>query len=280
MREIQVKEISTAIEKMCVEANLYLPEDIKSALDEFHHQETNPLAQDILSDLVTNYQMAEQNQIPVCQDTGMVVVFVELGQEVHLVGGLLEDAVNQGIADGYQKGLLRLSVISDPIERKNTNTNTPAVIHIKLVEGDQVKITLAPKGAGSENMSRLTMLNPSAGREDIINFVVETMTLAGSNPCPPVVIGVGIGGNFEYCAQMAKEALCRSIEQRNENSYYRQLEEDILQVVNELGIGPQGFGGKTTALAVNIVQGACHIASLPVAVNMGCHAMRHKSIIL
>lgn len=216
--------------------------------------------------------------IPICQDTGMAVVFVEVGQDVHFIGGNFEQAIHEGVRQGYVEGLLRLSVVGDPLERKNTNDNTPAVIHTRIVPGDKVELMVAPKGFGSENMSRIKMFTPSATKEDIINFVVETAKLAGSNPCPPMVLGVGIGGDFELCAYLAKKALCREVSQHNPKEEYRLLEQEMLERVNQLDIGPQGFGGITTALSVAIEQYATHIAGLPVAVNVGCHVTRHKKV--
>ena len=221
---------------------------------------------------------AREMQIPICQDTGMAVVFVEVGQDVHFIGGDFEQAIHEGVRQGYVEGLLRLSVVGDPLERKNTNDNTPAVIHTRIVQGDKVELMVAPKGFGSENMSRIKMFIPSATKEDIINFVVETAKLAGSNPCPPMVLGVGIGGDFELCAYLAKKALCREVSEHNPKEEYRLLEREMLERVNQLDIGPQGFGGITTALSVAIEQYATHIAGLPVAVNVGCHVTRHKKV--
>ena len=218
--------------------------------------------------------------MPVCQDTGMAVVFADVGQEVHIAGGLLEDAVNAGVRKGYVEGLLRLSVVSDPLRRVNSGDNTPAVLHVRLVEGDRLKLTVAPKGFGSENMSGVRMLTPAASREDVIAAVVDLVKKAGSNPCPPMVLGVGIGGDFELCAYLAKKALCRSLSERNPDPFYAELERDMLDAVNALGIGPQGFGGRTTALGLGIEQYPTHIAGLPVAVNVGCHVTRHASVTL
>lgn len=240
--------------------------------------ETNDTGKAILNDLCRNMDAAREMQIPICQDTGMAVVFVEVGQDVHFIGGDFEQAIHEGVRQGYVEGLLRLSVVGDPLERKNTNDNTPAVIHTRIVQGDKVELMVAPKGFGSENMSRIKMFTPSATKEDIINFVVETAKLAGSNPCPPMVLGVGIGGGFELCAYLAKKALCREVSEHNPKEEYRLLEREMLERVNQLDIGPQGFGGITTALSVAIEQYATHIAGLPVAVNVGCHVTRHKKV--
>jgi fumarate hydratase subunit alpha len=233
-----------------------------------------------MQSLQDNIEAAKQLDIPVCQDTGMAVVFAEIGQDVHLTGGDFEAAVNKGVSRGYTEGYLRCSVVADPLRRVNTGDNTPAVIHTRLVSGDKVRITVAPKGFGSENMSTLRMFTPSATREDIINYVVESVRIAGSNPCPPMVLGVGIGGTFEQCALLAKIALCRNVSEKNPDEYYSSMESEILERVNELGIGPQGFGGKTTALNVAIEARPTHIAGLPVAVNVGCHVTRHKEIVI
>lgn len=280
MREVNVSAITQAIRDMCIESNKVLPGDLVECIGCAQKQETTPLAKGIMGDLMENLDAAKELDIPVCQDTGMAVVFLEVGQDVHLTGGNLEEAVNEGVRRGYVEGLLRCSIVKDPIRRGNTGDNTPAILHTKIVPGDRVTITVAPKGFGSENMSALKMLTPAAGREDIIRFVTETVSKAGSNPCPPMVVGVGIGGDFEYSALLAKKALCRSISKRNADEYYADMEEDMLEQVNALDIGPQGFGGKTTALAVNIEVWPTHIAGLPVAVNIGCHVTRHiKNII-
>ena len=231
--------------------------------------------QGIMQDLLDNLDAARELDIPVCQDTGMAVVFAEVGQEVHFTGGDFEAAVQEGVHRGYTEGLLRCSVVGDPLERINTGDNTPAVLHTRIVPGEKVTLTVAPKGFGSENMSRLQMLTPAAGRAGVVDFVVDTVRMAGGNPCPPMVVGVGIGGDFEGCALLAKQALCRPVSQRNPKPFYAQLEEELLERINRLNIGPQGFGGKTTAFAVNVEAGATHIAGLPVAVNIGCHVTRH-----
>lgn len=278
MREINVKEISDAIRELCIRANKTLPCDLTDCIARGCEKESEELPKSIMGDLLKNLDCAKELDIPVCQDTGMAVVFAEIGQEVHFAGGLFEDAVNDGVRRGYTDGLLRKSVVADPIERVNTNDNTPAVLYTRLVGGDRVKLTVAPKGFGSENMSRIKMFTPSAALDDIVAFVTETVKIAGGSPCPPVVLGVGIGGTFEQCAYLAKKALCRSVSERNPKALYKDLEERMLREVNETGVGPQGFGGKTTALAVNIEEAPTHIAGLPVAVNVGCHVTRHISV--
>lgn len=264
---------------MCIQANCVLNEDIKNAISGSIKTEDNETAKETLKNLVKNYEIAESEMIPVCQDTGMAVFFIDVGQDVHIAGNLT-DAVNEGVRQGYCDGYLRKSVVRDPLDRVNTQDNTPAVIHYNIVEGDQIKITFAPKGFGSENMSRLKMLKPSDGVDGVIDFVVETVKLAGPNPCPPIVVGVGIGGTFEKAAQMAKFALTRPIDQKNSEKFYAELEGKILSVLNTLNIGPQGFGGKTTAFKVNIEHYPTHIAGLPVAVNINCHVTRHAERII
>ena len=280
MKEIDVARIKESVAALCIKANRQLTPDLVGAIKKATATETIPLAKSIMSDIELNLAAAEELDLPICQDTGMAVVFLEIGQEVHFVGGSLEEAVNEGVRKGYTEGLLRKSVVADPIRRVNTNDNTPAIIHTRIVDGENVKITVAPKGFGSENMSGIRMLTPAATREDIISAVTEIVRTAGSNPCPPMVIGVGIGGDFEYAAILAKKALCRSGDERNSDPYYAELEADMLSSVNALGIGPQGFGGETTALYVNIESFATHIAGLPVAVNIGCHVTRHATEIL
>ena len=280
MRTVDVSEVTRNIKEMCIEANYFLSEDMKEAMKRAADTEKAPLGRKILGQLQENMDIAGKDWIPICQDTGMAVIFMEIGQDVHFEGGFLEDAVNEGVRQGYAEGFLRKSVVRDPILRENTKDNTPAVVHYEIVRGDGVKITVAPKGFGSENMSRLKMFTPSAKRDDIVNFVVDTVKTAGSNPCPPVVIGVGIGGDFEYSALLAKKALCRSVSLRNSDEFYKSMEDEMLEKINNLDIGPQGFGGKTTALCVNIETYPTHIAGLPVAVNVGCHVTRHASITL
>jgi len=280
MREINVKEVEEAVRNLCIEANYYLGSDIKEALSKAKENEPYAIAKDVLEKIIINSNIASDEKMPMCQDTGMACVFLEVGQDVHLVGGLLEDAINQGVRRGYEDGYLRKSVVKDPIDRVNTKDNTPALIYYDIVQGDKVKITLAPKGFGSENMSRIGMLKPADGLEGVKDFIIETVRLAGPNPCPPMVIGVGIGGSFDKAAYLAKKALIRPINIRNMNEYYSDLEKELLEKINKLGIGPQGFGGKTTALGLNIETYPTHIAGLPVAVNINCHATRHKDITL
>lgn len=281
MREIDVSVLTEKIAEMCVSANRFLPDDLAERICSAVNDETEELPKSIMCDIRDNLDCAKELQIPVCQDTGMAVVFIEIGQDVHFVGGSFEKAVNDGVAKGYTEGLLRCSIVKDPLkERVNTGDNTPAVIHTKITDGESVKITVAPKGFGSENMSKLKMMTPSVTREDIINFVVETVKTAGGNPCPPMVLGVGIGGDFETVALNAKKALCRDVSKRHPDEYYSEMEKEILEKVNSTNVGPQGFGGKTTALAVNIETAPTHIAGLPVAVNVGCHVTRHITEII
>lgn len=275
MREIHVSEITKTIRKLCIDANYYLPEDMKRRLQEAKSKENFDMAQNILDVLLENVDIAEKEARPMCQDTGMAVVFLEIGQEVHVVGGSLEDAINEGVRQGYKDGFLRKSVVNDPIERINTKDNTPAIIYYDILPGDSFKITVAPKGFGSENMSQIKMLKPSDGINGIKDFVLQVVRDAGPNPCPPIVVGVGIGGTFDKAAFLAKKALLRSTDVRNPKAFYAALEEELLEAINALGIGPQGFGGRTTALAVNIETYGTHIAGLPVAVNINCHATRH-----
>ena len=278
MRELPLSAITEAVAVLCSQANRLLPPDLEQAVRQAAEKESSPLGCRILRDLVRNADAARELDLPVCQDTGMAVVFVALGQEVHLTGGSLREAVDEGVRRGYEEGLLRKSVVGDPLRRVNTGDNTPAILHLELVPGDKVTITVAPKGFGSENMSGVRMLTPAASREDVIAAVVDVVKQAGSNPCPPMVVGVGIGGDFEYAALLAKKALCRPLDVRHPDPYYAALEADMLAAVNALGIGPQGFGGDTTALAVNIEPYPTHIAGLPVAVNIGCHVTRHATI--
>ena len=281
MREINASVITDTVRELVISANKVLPDDLVDCISCRQRIENNSTAKSILSDLQANIDAAKELDIPVCQDTGMAVIFAEIGQDIHIVGNSFEKAVNEGVRQGYIDGLLRKSVVSDPFKsRVNTNDNTPAVIHTSIVDGEQIKIVAAPKGFGSENMSRLRMFTPSAKREDIVDFVVDTVKTAGSNPCPPVVIGVGIGGDFEYSAILAKKALCRSVSKRNDDDFYAQMEQEILDKINDLDIGPQGFGGLTTALCVNIETYPTHIAGLPVAVNVGCHVTRHAQKII
>ena len=278
MREISTEKIKLAVKEACIKANKELPRDLEEQIKTCTKQESSEPARSVMCTLCENLDAAREMDIPICQDTGMVVVFCKIGQDVHIVDGSFEKAINEGIALGYEEGLLRKSVVGDPLNRINTNDNTPAVIHTEIVDGDKLSITVAPKGFGSENMSKLKMFTPFATREDIINFVVDTVKTAGSNPCPPIVLGVGIGGNFEKCAFLAKKALCRNISVPNPDKFYAEMEKEILERVNLLNIGPQGFGGKTTALGVMIETFPTHIAGLPVAVNVGCHVTRHFSV--
>ncbi len=280
MREISCSQITQAIRDLCISANKILPDDLVECISCGHKKEEKELPKAVMGDLLRNLDAAKELDIPICQDTGIAVVFAEIGQDVHIADGSFEDAINEGVRQGYCEGLLRKSVVADPLERTNTNDNTPAIIHTRIVDGEKVKLTVAPKGFGSENMSRIKMFTPSATKEDIVDFVVETVKIAGGNPCPPIVLGVGIGGDFEQCALLSKNALCRSVSQHHEKEFYAQLEKEMLEKVNETDVGPQGFGGKTTALAVNIETAPTHIAGLPVAVNVGCHVTRHKSITL
>lgn len=280
MREINVNEITKTIAELCVDANLHLPRGMRERIEQSAETEESELCKSVLGDIAANIDCAAELGVPICQDTGMAVVFAEIGQDVHLSGGAFEDAVNKGVAEGYVNGRLRLSIVGDPLERVNTGDNTPAVIHTRIVPGDKIKLTVAPKGFGSENMSRLKMFTPSASKEDIVKFVVETVSLAGSNPCPPIVVGVGIGGDFEYSALLAKKALCRDLNARNPEPLYAEMEREMLDGINRLGIGSQGFGGTVTALYVNIEKAPTHIAGLPVAVNIGCHVTRHAETVL
>lgn len=278
MREISCEIITNEIKRLCIEANYFLPKDIKDKIEKARKLEKWDIAQNILEKIKMNYEIAEKEEVPICQDTGMALVFVEIGQEVHIIDGSIENAINEGVRQGYKDGYLRNSVVSDPIERKNTNDNTPAVIYYNIVPGSKLKITVAPKGFGSENMSKIKMLKPADGVEGVKNFVIDTVKEAGPNPCPPIVVGVGIGGTFDKCAFLAKKALVRPTDVKNSNPYYASLEDELLKSINELGIGPQGFGGDTTALGVNIETAPTHIASLPVAVNINCHVTRHKTV--
>lgn len=276
MREIKTQTITETVKKLCIEANTFLPQDVKDRICSACQTEKWPLASNILSIIKDNFETAAADNVPICQDTGVACVFIEMGQEVHVDGNIV-DAINEGVRQGYTEGYLRKSVVKDPLERVNTNDNTPAMIYWDIVEGDGFKITVAPKGFGSENMSALKMLKPSDGVEGVKKFILDTVENAGPNPCPPIIVGVGIGGTFDKSALLAKKALMRSTDVRNSNPYYASLEAELLEKINQLGIGPQGVGGKTTCLAVNIEQMATHIAGLPVAVNINCHVTRHKS---
>ncbi|WP_195542740.1 fumarate hydratase [Massiliimalia timonensis] len=280
MRELSVLEITKAVKELCIQANMVLPCDLRERIEKQAEAEPFPLAKEVMGDIRDNIYCAQEIGVPICQDTGMAVIFLELGQEVHLTGGDLNAAVDEGVRQGYVEGKLRCSVVEDPLRRINTNDNTPAILHLSIVPGEQVKIAAAPKGFGSENMSAMRMFTPSATKEDIINYIVEQINTAGSNPCPPMVVGVGIGGDFEKCAYLAKKALCRAVSQPNPDQFYADMEQELLCRINQLGIGPQGFGGETTALAVNIEAFPTHIAGLPVAVNVGCHVTRHAEMTL
>lgn len=280
MRRINTKEITNAIKELCIEANCNLPQDLKECVEKCAVRESNPRAKQIFSQMQQNYTVAQSEQIPICQDTGMAVVFIKIGQEVFLEGELLYDAVQEGVRQGYMQGFLRKSVVADPLRRVNTNDNTPAILYTEIVAGDRVEIELCPKGFGSENMSAICMMTPSMGKEDIVEFVVDTVRKAGGNPCPPTVVGVGIGGTFEYAAYLSKKALLRKMDESAQDPFYAAMEEEILQKINELDIGPQGFGGDISALSVHIEKSATHIAGLPVAVNIGCHVTRHKKFTL
>ena len=275
MREIDCSAIVSVVRDLCIEANCHLSGDLREAICRACETERSPVGRSILADLKENYTFAEEKGLPICQDTGMAVVFCDLGQEVHITGGLLSDAVNEGVSKGYTEGFLRCSVVEDPLRRVNTGDNTPAILHLRLVEGDRLDLTVAPKGFGSENMSSLKMFKPSATQQEVENYIVSAVSAAGSNPCPPVVVGVGLGGTSEQAALLAKRALLRPVNVPNPDPYYAGMEARVLERVNRLGIGPQGLGGTTTALSVCILPHPTHIAGLPCAVNLGCHVTRH-----
>ncbi len=279
MREVLSERITQVVKRLCIEANYYLPCDMKARIEESLCRETWPIAREILERIVENYRIADHANQPICQDTGMACVFLKIGQEVHISGDLTE-AVNEGVRQGYEEGFLRKSVVSDPLKRINTGDNTPAILYTEFVPGEQIEITVAPKGFGSENMSQIKMLKPSDGEQGVKDFVVKVVEEAGPNPCPPIVVGVGIGGTFDKAAYLAKKALLRPVDVPNQTPYYAAMEQELLERINALGIGPQGFGGKTTALAVNIEQYPTHIAGLPVAVNINCHVTRHKTEVI
>ncbi|MCC8105112.1 MAG: fumarate hydratase [Clostridiales bacterium] len=280
MREIQVSRITEEIERLCIEANEHLPEDVKCAIQRCRACEDGEIAKGVLDDIITNYKIADEEQVPICQDTGMACIFLEIGQDVHLVGGDLTEAVNEGVRRGYQNGYLRKSVVKDPVRRGNTGDNTPAMLYTEIVPGEQVRITVGPKGFGSENMSAIRMFKPSAGLQGIKDFILEVVETAGPNPCPPMVVGVGIGGTFDKCALLAKKALMRPLDVRNPDPFYAELETEMLEEINQLGIGPQGFGGRTTAIGLNIETMPTHIAGMPCAVNISCHVTRHKAAVI
>ena len=275
IREINCAQITKQMREMCIEATHFLSEDMKAALQQAVEKEESPLGKQVLDSLEENLKIAGEDMIPICQDTGMAIVFVQIGQDVHIVGGNIEDAINEGVRQGYVDGFLRKSVVKDPIERINTKDNTPAIIHYSIVPGDKITLTLAPKGFGSENMSRIVMLKPADGIEGVKKVILDTVEAAGPNACPPLVVGVGIGGDFEKCALMAKHALTRAAGTHSEVPYVAELENEMLMKINQLGIGPGGLGGTVTALAVNIETYPTHIAGLPVAVNICCHVNRH-----
>ena len=279
MREISAQKITEVVKKLCIEANCYLPSDVKKRIEGFHEAENWPQAKEILERIIENYQIADEKAQPICQDTGVACVFLKIGQDVHVVGDLAE-AVHEGVRQGYTEGYLRKSVVRDPLDRVNTGDNTPAMIYYDIVPGDVFEITVAPKGFGSENMSQIKMLKPSDGLQGVKDFILKVVEDAGPNPCPPIVVGVGVGGTFDKAAFMAKKALMRSADERNPEPFWAQLEEEMLEKINQLGIGPQGFGGLTTALCVNIEKCPTHIAGLPVAVNINCHVTRHKTEVL
>ena len=280
IRTVQTEIITETIKKMCIEANYSLSSDMVKAMRKAEEKEESVLGKQILAQLQDNLEIAASDMIPICQDTGMACVFLEIGQDVHFVGGNLNDAINEGVRRGYDKGYLRKSVVKDPVRRGNTGDNTPAMIYTEIVPGDQVKITVGPKGFGSENMSQIRMFKPSAGLQGIKDFILEVVETAGPNPCPPMVVGVGIGGTFDKCALLAKKALMRPLDTQNPDPFYADLEKEMLEKVNKLGIGPQGFGGKTTAIGLNIETMPTHIAGMPCAVNINCHVTRHKSEVI
>ena len=280
MREIPVSRITDAVERLCIEANTHLPDDVKRAIEACRACEDGDIAVGVLNNIMENYQIADRECVPICQDTGMACVFLEIGQDVHFVGGDLTEAVNEGVRRGYDKGYLRKSVVKDPVRRGNTGDNTPAAITVHLVDGEGCRITVAPKGFGSENMSQIKMLKPSDGLEGVKAFIMKVVEDAGPNPCPPIVVGVGIGGTFDKAALLAKKALMRPLDSENPDPFYADLEKEMLEKVNQLGIGPQGFGGKTTAIGLNIETMPTHIAGMPCAVNINCHVTRHKTEVL
>ena len=281
MREVNVKDLIPVVKKLCIDANYYMGEDVIAKIKEFKKKEESPTAISVLDIILENYKLAASEKMPSCQDTGIAVCFIDVGQDVHLVGGDFTEAINEGVRQGYKDGYLRKSMVDDPIiDRINTKDNTPAIIYTEIVPGDKIKITIAPKGGGSENMSEVKMMKAADGIEGVIDFVVDRVRRSGGNPCPPIIVGVGLGGNFEQSALLAKKSLLRSLNEKNPNPKWAKIEEEILEKVNNLGIGPQGLGGRTTALGVFILSKPCHIASMPVAVNVQCHAARHKSAVI
>ena len=280
MREIQTSQITEVVARLCIEANEHLPEDVKCAIKNCRECEDWEIAQGVLDKIIENFEIADRECVPICQDTGMACVFLEIGQDVHVVGGDLTAAVNEGVRKGYAEGYLRKSVVADPVRRGNTGDNTPAMIYTEIVPGEEIKVTVGPKGFGSENMSAIRMFKPSAGLQGIKDFIIETVEAAGPNPCPPMVVGVGIGGTFDKAALLAKKALMRPLDSSNADPFYADLEVEMLEKINELGIGPQGFGGKTTAIGLNIETLPTHIAGMPCAININCHVTRHKSEVI
>ena len=280
MREISVKMVRDTVKDLCIASNYYIGDDVKERLISYKNNEQYEIARDVLEKIIDNSNIAKNENMPMCQDTGMACIFLEIGQDVHFIDGNLEDAINEGVKLGYEKGYLRKSVVKDPIDRVNTKDNTPAIINYNIVSGDKVKITVAPKGFGSENMSKIAMLKPSDGLEGVKKFILKTVEEAGPNPCPPMVVGVGIGGTFEKAALLSKKALLKNLNEKNKNEFYENLEKELLKEINKMGIGPQGFGGLTTAIGVNIETYPTHIAGLPVAVNISCHATRHKDAVI
>lgn len=279
MRQLKAERITEVVKELCIDANCHLPEDVRQRIRKCRQEEDFDRAGDILDRIIENFEIADENQVPICQDTGMVCVFLEIGQDVHIEGDI-RAAVDEGVRQGYMEGYLRKSVVKDPLDRVNTKDNTPAVLYLDLVPGEQVKITVAPKGFGSENMSQIRMLKPSDGLQGVKDFILQVVEDAGPNPCPPIVVGVGLGGTFDQSALLAKKALMRPLDRVNEKEFYAKLEAELLQTINQSGIGPQGFGGKTTALAVNIETMPTHIAGLPCAVNINCHVTRHKTEVI
>ena len=280
MREIRTEEITALVRQLCIEANHTLPKDIQQAFEMGKEQEQSPLGQMIFDEMIRNCQLACTEQVPICQDTGTAVIFAEIGQDVHVVGGAFEDAVNEGVRQGYQEGYLRKSIVRDPLRRVNTEDNTPAILHVSLVSGEQIQIIVAPKGGGSENMSALKMFTPAASKEQLIAYIADTVVQAGSNPCPPVIIGVGLGGTADKACVLAKQALLRPVDEPNTDSFYAEMESEIVARVNRSGVGPQGLGGTVTALSCAILPYPTHIASLPCAISIGCHITRHAQGIL
>ncbi len=280
MRELDVVEVTKAIKELSMNSNFEIGEDVLAAFNDGLENEVSPAGRAVFEELIENAKIAKDERVPYCQDTGLAVVFLDIGQDVHLTGGDLTEAVNEGVRQGYEEGYLRKSSLDHPLRRKNTGDNTPAIIHTRIVPGEEVHVTFAPKGGGSENMSRIAMMPPSKGREGVIDFVVDVVRQAGSNPCPPIVVGVGMGGTFEYAAVMAKRALLRELGKPAADSDNAEIEKEIFERIKKLGIGPQGFGGRYTALAVQLESANCHLASLPVAVNIQCHAARHKEVVL